>query len=314
MIEKINLGIHMPDFANSTPLSGGQLDLDLVRSVVTIAETGSFTRAAERLLRTQSTISLQVKRLEAQLGRRLFDRTPRSLRLTLDGERLLPEMRALLELHDAILSRNAEDVIEGTIRLGTPEDFATSHLSGVLARFAQSHPRIALEVTCDLTLNLIERFRAGEFDLVLVKREISGETGGVRVWREPLIWVSGDDRWPEGRHLPLVVSPAPCVYRKRAIESLDRAGKPWRIAYTCGSLAGALAAVKAGLGVAVLPKDMVPHGFRIVDGGALPDLRDTEIALITAPTHSLAVRRLAEHIVDGLNKSRRAAAREGYHA
>ncbi|MGL5446489.1 MAG: LysR family transcriptional regulator, partial [Rhabdaerophilum sp.] len=158
----------MPDSSKSTPVSGGQLDLDLLRSFVTIADAGGFTRAAERLLRTQSTISLQVKRLEAQLGRRLFDRTPRSLRLTPEGETLLPEARALLALHDAILTRNAEGVIEGTIRLGTPEDFATSHLPEVLARFAKSHPKIALEVTCDLTLNLIERFRAGEFDLVLV--------------------------------------------------------------------------------------------------------------------------------------------------
>jgi len=305
MIDEINhrLVMSLSESSNAKPLSGGQLDLDLLRSFVTIAEAGGFTRAAERLLRTQSTISLQMKRLEAQLGRRLLDRTPRSLRLTPDGEILLPEARQLLALHDAILARNAEGSIEGTIRLGTPEDFATSHLPGVLARFAQSHPKIALEVTCDLTLNLVERFRAGEFDLVLVKREISGEAGGLRVWREPLVWVSGEGPLPEGSHLPLVVSPAPCVYRKRATESLDRAGKLWRVAYTCGSLAGALAAVKAGLGIAVLPKNMVPHGFRIVDGASLPDLRDTEIALITAPTYSLAVKRLADHIVSSLERA-----------
>jgi DNA-binding transcriptional LysR family regulator len=285
------------------PLSGGQLDLDLLRAFVTIAETGGFTRAAERLLRTQSTISLQVKRLESQLGRRLFDRTPRSLRLTPDGETLLPQARALLDLHDSILARHAEGEIEGVIRLGTPEDFATTHLPGVLARFAKSHPKIALEVTCDLTLNLIDRFRAGEFDLVLIKREISGEAGGMRVWREPLVWVGRDGaELPVNEKLPLVVSPAPCVYRKRATESLDRSGRAWRIAYTCGSLAGALAAVKAGLGFAVLPKAMVPAGFRILDHHGLPDLRDTEIALTTTPTHSLAVRRLAEHIVGSLER------------
>jgi DNA-binding transcriptional LysR family regulator len=305
IIDKLNHKFAMPQPGQPviTPLSGRQLDLDLLRTFATIAETGGFTRAAERLLRTQSTISLQIKRLEEQLGRRLFDRTPRSLRLTPEGETLLPEARQLLALHDAILARNAEGNIEGTIRLGTPEDFATTHLPGVLARFATSHPRIALEVTCDLTLNLIDRFRGGEFDLVLVKREVSGDAGGVRVWREPLVWVSSDGPLPEGHHLPLVVSPAPCVYRKRATESLDRAGKPWRIAYTCGSLAGALAAVKAGLGIAVLPKNMVPHGFRIVDGIDLPDLRDTEIALIATPTQSLAVKRLAEHIVTSLERA-----------
>lgn len=316
MIVFINHGAAMSNVSSprAPAASGAQLDLDLLRCFVTIAETGGFTRAAERLLRTQSTISLQVKRLESQLGRRLFDRTPRSLRLTPDGETLLPEARALLDLHDSILARHAEGEIEGVIRLGTPEDFATTHLPDVLARFAKSHPKIALEVTCDLTLNLIDRFRAGEFDLVLVKREISGEAAGVRVWREPLVWVGREGEAPgaEGR-LPLVVSPAPCVYRKRATESLDRAGRVWRIAYTCGSLAGALAAVKAGLGLAVLPKAMVPAGFRILDHHGLPDLRDTEIALITTPTHALAVRRLADHIVTSLERPRRAEANKEPH-
>ncbi len=283
----------------------GQIDIDLLRCFVTIADAGGFTRAAERLLRTQSAVSLQLKRLESQIGRRLFDRTPRLLRLTPDGEALLPEARTLIGLHEAILARFTGAEIAGTIRLGTPEDFATSHLPDVLARFAQSHPKVALEVTCDLTLNLLERFRAGEFDLVLVKREISGEQGqlqgGVRVWREPLVWVGQDSgRAPSAGPLPLIVSPAPCVYRRRATDTLERAGTPWRIAYTCGSLAGALAAVKAGLGVAVLPKAMVPHGFRILDGHGLPDLRDTEIALLAAPTSNAAVKKLADHIVASL--------------
>lgn len=280
-----------------------QLDLDLVRTFVTIAEVGGMTRASERLLRSQSAISLQLKRLEARIGHRLFDRTPRSLRLTLEGERLLPEARALLALHDSILQRNVDAPVEGVIRLGTPEDFATTHLPLVLSRFARNHPRLTLEVTCDLTLNLLDRFREGEFDIVLAKREIGRTSDGVRVWREPLVWVAAEDFiLPLEGRLPLVVSPAPCVYRKRATESLDRAGRTWRIAYTCGSLAGTLAAVKAALGVAVLPKDMVPAGFRILEDSPLPDLRDTEIALLTAPTHNRAVHRLAEHIVRSLER------------
>lgn len=280
-----------------------QLDLDLLRTFVTIAEMGGMTRASERLLRSQSTISLQLKRLETRIGYRLLDRTPRSLRLTSEGERLLPEARALLALHDAILQRNSDAPVEGVIRLGTPEDFATTHLPLVLARFARSHPRLTLEVTCDLTLNLLDRFREGEFDLVLAKREIGRSADGVRVWREPLVWVAAEDFvLPAEGRLPLVVSPAPCVYRKRATESLERAGRDWRVAYTCGSLAGTLAAVRAALGVAVLPKEMVPAGFRILADPQLPDLRDTEIALLTAPTHNRAVHRLAEHIVRSLER------------
>jgi DNA-binding transcriptional LysR family regulator len=284
------------------------LDPDLLRAFVTIADTGSFTRAAERLLRGQSAVSLQVRRLEDRLGVRLFERTPRSLRLTGEGERLLPEARAFLALHDAIVGRAGQPEIEGSVRLGTPEDFATVHLPDVLARFAEAHPRVALEVTCDLTLNLLDRFRAGEFDIVLVKREITAPIEGVRVWREPLVWVArpGFDVSAVAA-LPLVVSPAPCVYRKRAVESLERTNRRWRIAYTCGSLAGALAAVRAGLGVAVLPREMAPSGFQIIDGAPLPDLRETEIALLSASSAPRAARRLAEHMVRSLEGEARVA-------
>lgn len=295
----------MPETPHPAPPSPPrqQLDLDLLRTFVTIAEAGGFTRAGERLLRSQSAVSLQLKRLEGQIGQRLFDRTPRMLRLTPDGARLLPEARALLALHDSILARTSDTPVDGSIRLGTPEDFATTHLPFVLAHFAGTHPGLTLEVVCDLTLNLLERFRSGEFDLILAKREIGRAGHGVRVWREPLVWVAAEGFDASGQHcLPLVVSPAPCVYRKRATEALDRAGRPWRIAYTCGSLAGTLAAVRAALGVAVLPKEMVPAGFRVVTGRQLPNLRDSEIALLTAATHNPAVHRLADHIVRSLER------------
>ncbi len=296
---------HRRSLMAQSPTSGlRNIDLDLLRCFVTISDAGGFTRASERLLRTQSTISLQLKRLEDSLGRRLFDRSPRLLRLTPDGETLLPDARAVLAMHDAMLARLAEPMMEGLVRLGTPEDFATAHLPGVLARFAAAHPSVALEVTCDLTLNLMERFRAGEFDLVLVKREPMAEVAGLRVWREPLVWVAnGAATMPPAAPVSLVVSPAPCVYRKRATDALDRMGRTWRIAYTCGSLAGTLAAVKAGLGVAVLPKEMVPQGFVIIDGGLLPDLQDTEIALISAATSSQPVKRLASHIMRSLEQA-----------
>lgn len=290
----------MPSLSPS-PTATRSLDPDLLRAFLAIADTGSFTRAGERLLRGQSAISLQLKRLEDRLGRRLFERSPRSLRLTADGAALLPDARAFLALHDGMVERLTRESVAGVIRLGTPEDFATQHLPEVLARFAAAHPRVALEVTCDLTLNLLERFHAGDFDLVLVKREISTTIGGTRVWREPLVWVSRAGSSPEEETtLRLVVSPAPCVYRKRATEALDRAGRAYRIAYTCGSLAGARAAVKAGLGIAVLPRQMVPAGFHIIDGGALPDLKETEIALLTGSTAPPAARRLAEHMVRSL--------------
>lgn len=275
------------------------LDLDLVRTFVTIAATGNFTRAAETMRRQQSTISLQMQRLESALGQKLIERTPRSVSLTSEGETLLGYARRLLDLNDEVVSRVNEPHMQGIVRLGTPEDFATRHLPDLLARFTQAYPAVALEVTCDLTLNLLERFRKGAFDLALIKRERTArEPGGIRVWREPLVWVTSDRdfRFLEGP-LPLVVSPTPCVYRKRATEALDRAGRSWRIAYTCGSLAGSLAAVKAGLGIAVLPKDMVPPSLHVIDGRPLPDLKDTEIALLHRERLPVPAQRLMEHVI-----------------
>jgi DNA-binding transcriptional LysR family regulator len=277
------------------------LDLDLVRTFVTIASLGSFTRAASRLGRQQSTISLQIQRLEDLLGLKLLERGPRSVALTIEGDKFIQSARRLLDLNDEIIAHSHEPDMRGVVRLGTPEDFATRHLPDVLSRFAQAYPAVSLEVTCDLTLNLLKRFRTGHFDLALVKRERSLDVSGVRVWREPLVWTLADrDFWQASGPLPLVVSPAPCVYRQRAIEALNKAHLDWRIAYTCGSLAGSLAAVKAGLGVTVLPKGMVPAELRFVEGRPLPKLKDTEIALLQAEKLSAPALRLKEHIIRSL--------------
>ncbi len=274
------------------------LDVDLLRTFVTVAHAGSFTRAGERLLRQQSTISLQIKRLEDALGQRLLERTPRSLHLTPEGEAVLNYAQKILDLNDEMVSLVIEPQMQGSIRLGMPEDFATHNISSILSRFVQAYPSVALEVTCDLTLNLLAGFRNGSFDIVLVKREQGAGAQGVRVWREPLVWVSGHhDFIASGGPLPLVVSPEPCVYRKRAVAALNRARKRWRIAYTCASLAGALAAVRAGLGIAVLPREMVPHGLHVTDGQPLPDLKDTEIALMTVRALSAPAIKLRDHIV-----------------
>ncbi len=278
------------------------LDVDLLRAFVTVCDLGSFTRAADALLRRQSTLSLQIKRLEDGLGKRLLDRTSRHLRLTAAGEALLGQARQMLELNDRLVASLDEPALAGTVRLGTPEDFATTHLPQVLARFAQAYPSVQLEVTCDLTLTLLRRFREGAFDLVLVKREPERSDRGVRVWREPLVWVASEKlAIPDKGPLPLVVSPPPCVYRKRATDALGRLRRPWRVAYSCASLAGQHAAVKAGLGVTVLPKDMVPAGLAAIERrSGLPDLHDTEIALLSARGLPVPARRLHDHIVRSL--------------
>ena len=289
----------------ATPLP--PLDLDVLRTFMAIVDNGGFTRAAERVGRTQSTVSLQIKKLEDTLGRRVFAREPRrELTLTADGEILLNYARQMLRLSDEALSRLTEPDVAGRVRLGTPEDFATVHLPDVLARFARAHPRVALEVNCDFTVNLLDGFSKGQYDLVLFKREPQGPGGGIGVWREVLVWTAAtrlvlDPDEP----LPLVLAPAPDVYRRRALATLDAAKRPWRIAYTSPSLAGLQAAVKAGLGVTVLPREMVPPGFVLLGPEqGLPHLPDAEIALCRAPGGlSRAAEVLGQHIVSSLESA-----------
>ncbi|MFN3513692.1 MAG: LysR substrate-binding domain-containing protein [Phenylobacterium sp.] len=281
------------------------LELDLLRAFLTVAEARSFTRAGERLGRTQSAISLQIRRLEERLERQLLIRDPRHVGLTAEGEAFLPQARRLLRLNDEIVGGIFEADIEGEVRLGAPEDFATVHLPAILGAFAQSHPKVALSVTCDLTLHLLDNLRTGALDLALVKREPLGPDLGLRVWREPLVWVAGDSGIVADQSVaPLVVAPNPCVYRKRAINALEAQGIPWRIAYTSPSLAGQHAALRAGLGVTVLPSDMAPPDLlRLGPESGLPDLADTEIALMRAPAAvPRAAEKLAEYIRAALDR------------
>lgn len=281
------------------------LDLDLVRTFLVVCEQRGFTRAGERLGRSQSAISLQVRRLEAQLGQSLLTRDPRRVVLTEQGEAFLPQARRLLRLNDEILAGLAADDVEGEVRLGAPEDFATLHLPAVLGAFARTHPRVALTVTCDLTLNLLDRLREGALDMALVKREPMGPDLGVRVWREPLVWVGLDaDLVQRAGAIPLVAAPSPCVYRKRAIAALEATGRAWRATYTSPSLAGQLAALRGGLGLSVLPREMAPDDLTILTEG-LPRLEDAEIALIKARGAAPpAAERLADYILSALDRQR----------
>ncbi len=223
---------------------------------------------------------------------------------TPEGELILSHARRILQLNTELIGRIAEPELSGLVRIGAPEDFATTHLQGVLAKFTHSHPRIALEMTCELTMQLLDRFAAGGLDLALVKREPAAEAAGRLVWRETLVWVASRDiDWTEDR-VSLVVSPAPCVYRKRATDALDTARIDWRIAYTCGALSGSLAAVRAGMGITVLPKDMVPPDLIVLDpaGDRLPMLEDTEIILLEAAHIGAPAARLRDVIEHALHR------------
>lgn len=291
--------------------AGPNLEIDLLRTFVTIAEARSFTRAGERLGRSQSAISLQMRRLEDRLGRQLLSRDPRHVVLTAEGEAILPQVRRMLRLNDEIVSQLHEEDVAGEVRLGAPEDFATLHLPEILGAFARAHPKVNLTVTCDLTLHLLDRLRDGALDLALIKREPMGPDVGVRVWREPLVWAAADRGVLEpGGTAPLVVAPSPCVYRKRAITALEGAGRSWRAAYTSPSLAGQHAALRAGLGITVLPRDMIPPDLVTLDAqDGLPALADAEIALLRAQTAvPPAAERLADFVLSSLDRRHAMAA------
>lgn len=271
-----------------------------LKSFVAIAETGTFGLAAATVNRTQSALSLQIKKLEEQLGCELFDRTGRKVVLTPEGEIFLGYAKRIIQLQWEVFSRLREPAVEGEIRFGTPEDFATHYLPEVLARFRQYHPRVQLNVACDLTLNLIDGFHRGEYDVILVKRDPQRVKGGTKVWREPLVWAAVDGYEP-GERLSLVLSPQPCIYRARALAALDRAKRSWHISYTSPSLAGNLAAVKAGLGITVLPAHMIPSGIHPIRKEVkLPHLVDAEVALMKQDELSKVAEMFAEYIVQSL--------------
>ncbi|WP_292028630.1 LysR substrate-binding domain-containing protein [Brevundimonas sp. UBA2416] len=280
------------------------LDLDLLRAFVTVADTGSFTRAGVRLGRSQPAISLQIRRLENQVGVELFSRNARDVILTAEGQTLLPSANALLRLNDQIIAGLNEGDVEGEVRFGAPEDIATAFLPRILGDFARSHPRVSLAVTCDYTANLLDQLSKGALDLALIKREPMGPDLGVRVWREPLVWVAADPALAKTPIIPLITAPAPDIYRKRALAALTEQGVAFRIAYTSPSLAGQHAALRAGLGVGVLSATMTPKDLVTLslDSG-LPDLHETEIALVRARgSRSGAADLLSEQVLRSLDR------------
>lgn len=267
-----------------------------------VTETGSFTRAAHKVSRTQSAVSQQIHKLESQIGKPLLLRG-KKLTLTSEGEVLLDYAQKIIQLNRDAMDRFKEPELKGEVRFGLPEDFASVFLSEVLTDYALLHPRIVLNVECDLTLNLFKRFRNKEFDLVLVKMNRPEDfPNGMDVWSETLVWVGKKAILDvEDQPIPLVLSPQPCVYRARAIHALDKMNKNWRIVFSSHSYAGTIAAVKAGMGMTVLPRNMVPDELEIIRRSeSLPNLDDTHISLLKHNEKNIAVNSFESFVVEKL--------------
>ena len=276
------------------------LDADLLRTFVAIAETGSFTAAAARVHRTQSAVSMQIKRLEETLGRALFARDGRAVALTAQGELLLDHARRILRLHQEALAAFDVDAIHGEVTVGSPDDYASTFLPAILARFAQTHPRVHVEVVVADSTTLIERLAQGRVHLAIVT-EGHGESGGVVVHREPLVWVtSARHRAHEEDPLPLAVFSQHCCFRRRALAALARVGRASRVAYTSLSVAGIHAAVDAGLAVSAELRGTVRSGQRILtEADGFPSLGDVGVTLQRSP-HATGrlIDRLEQHMLE----------------
>ena len=266
-------GETLPEFRGGTGL-----ELDLLRTLVAIADTGSFNKAARAVFRTPSAVSMQMKKLEEQVSRSLFAKDGRSVILTPDGEALVGYGRRILRLADEAMQRFRAPQMQGTIRLGAPDDYAGQFLPQILARFASSHPNVEVDVFCQSSSELLPLLEANKIDIALVSSG-HGQQSGMAVHREPLVWAGlrhgcAHEKDP----IPLAVSHVGCCWRKQALHALDRAGIPYRVAYTSKHYLGQLAAVMGGLAVAPLPLSSVKGDLKVLSE-ELPPIGFYEIEL-----------------------------------
>ena len=274
------------------------LDLDLLRAFVAVAETGGFTRAAGRLGRVQSAVSMQVRRLEDIAGSRLFERSKRKVTLSEEGEVLLGYARRMLSLNQEALMDLGRTSVEGTVRLGSA-DTAAYFLPGILARFAGAYPLVQIELRCDRSWHVLDALDTGDLDLALVTQQ-GARSGGQSVRREPLVWASARGHGVhEADPLPLALFAQGCNYRRAAMQALDAAGRKWRIAYSSTSVTGVLAAAMTGFAIGVLPQTTLVTGMRTLGPEAgLPPLPDYEISLHGRPESAPGpVAHLAQDII-----------------
>ncbi len=268
------------------------LDLELLHTLVCVVDERSFTRAGERVHRTQSTVSQQIRKLEERLGHALLlrDRSGSRVTPTEQGELLATYARRLLALaQEAEEALGSADSALLSLRIGVPEDFDARRISSLLSGFVARQPGLRLETISGMSSELQRRLAGGELDIALVKR-VPGEGGPcVAAWPETLVWAGAGQVLPADEPIPLALFPQGCVYRQRALAGLDQARRRWRIAFGSHSLSGIQAALSSGLGISVLPTTALLPEHRLCEG--LPALPPTELALLSASASPSAVQR-----------------------
>ncbi len=256
------------------------LDMDLLRTLAVASELGGLSRAAERLGRSPSAISLQMQKLEDQIGKPLFRKEKRGIKLTDVGDLLLGYAQKILSLNDEAVSVARGVDVEGIVRLGVPFDLTSKWLPQVLERFTQAHPRVHIELRTDRSIDLLNLFNQGLLDLALAFGPVA-RPGASFVADLPVHWIGRKGVWnTEQKEWPLVLLDPPCCFRQMGVEALDREQIAWRVAFTSPSLAGLWAATEAGIGITIRTPFGLPSGLEILEPTpAMPELPDISLVL-----------------------------------
>lgn len=283
-------------------------DLAALGMLVAVAETGGFTAASTRLGRTQSAISVRIQDLENQLGHKLLERSRRGVTPTDAGERLIAHARRLLAVEREALADLAGETPTGRLRIGVPDDYMDAYLRPLIARFAVEHPKVELEVHCDLSKRIEPALKAGDLDLAVVSQDPSRPMGEV-LRREPMIWVAARGHRPELQEpLPLALFSEGCRARSRVLGALSSAGKAYRLVFSCSHTSGVLSAVEGGFCVTAITESAVPPSLRRLGAAeGLPPLFELTVGLIMAPRPGLAAQRFADALREEMSAFRQAA-------
>lgn len=277
----------------------GTLDPDFLRTFLAFADTGSFTHAARLVNRTQSAVSMQMKRLEEVVGRPLFVRDGRTMNLTEDGQKLVSYARRMLTVHDEALAEFTEPMLSGSVRVGTPDDYAAAILPLILSRFAEAYPQVNLQVVCEGSPRLREYLAEGELDLAILTCKTNTQEG-MLLKRDRVVWATATDHAVQDRcPLPLALFYPDCPFQHYARDALNTIGRPHRIAYTSHSIAALQAAVLSGLAVTVIAHSSVSAGMReLSEAEGFPRLPTVDIVLAQGRANRTEVRsRLTDHIL-----------------
>ena len=275
------------------------LDLDQLQSFCAIADCGSFTEAARRVHKTQSAVSMQIKRLEERLGEELFLRDGRTVVLTTEGEELYARARRMLRINAEIVDMFSNEDLAGSIRFGVPDDYAVRLLPVILSSFQRTHPKIMVDVRCQPSEELLEGMRAGKYDVIVFTQGTHQEYG--ELFRtERVFWVASQGGSAIAMDpLPLACGSHNCCWRTNALEALTRVGRDYRVAYTSSNALAISSAVLSDLAVGFLPESALQPGMQVIaEAPGLPRLKDAQIALLRA-SHAYGgiYDALAAHIV-----------------